>query len=170
MRKEKISVVSEVQAWVQNSPFILVTDYTGITVDQFSELRNRLDAVKSEIHVVKNTFLRRALSDAQLPQVDDYLSGQTAVVFGESDIAGTAKILKNFKSEFEKPKIRVGIVDRSVLSSEDVLAIADLPSREVLLAKLLGLFNTPAQRLASIINVPASQLAQVIKAHAEKGD
>jgi large subunit ribosomal protein L10 len=169
MRKEKISVVSEVQDWVQKSPFVIVTDYTGITVDQFSELRSRLDAAKSEIHVVKNTFLRRALSDAKLPQVDDYLSGQTAVVFGDADVAATAKILKNFKSEFEKPKIRVGIVDSTVLTAEEVTAIADLPSREVLLATLLGLISTPAQRLARIINTPAGQLAQVIKAHAEKG-
>lgn len=170
MRKEKISVVSEVQAWVEKSPFIVIADYTGLTVDQFSELRNRLDAVKSEIHVVKNTFLRRALSDAKLPEVDTYLSGQTAVVFGPSDIAITAKILKNFKSEFEKPKVRVGIVGTTIMTAEDVAAIADLPSREVLLAKLLGLFNAPAQRLVSIINTPASQLAQVIKAHAEKGE
>ncbi|NJK92675.1 MAG: 50S ribosomal protein L10 [Blastochloris sp.] len=68
MRKEKISVVAEVQEWVQNAPYIVVTDYTGVTVEQFSELRNRLAATKSEIHVVKNTFLRRALSDASLPR------------------------------------------------------------------------------------------------------
>ncbi|NJK92674.1 MAG: hypothetical protein HC904_13120 [Blastochloris sp.] len=90
--------------------------------------------------------------------------------FGESDVASAAKVLKNFNAEFQKPVVRVGIVDRSVLSAQDMAAIADLPSREVLLAKLLGLLNTPAQRLASILNTPASQLAQVIKAHAEKGE
>ncbi|MDZ4789475.1 MAG: 50S ribosomal protein L10 [Blastochloris sp.] len=170
MRKEKISVVSEVQEWVQKSPFVVVVDYTGTTVGQFSELRSRLDGVKSEIHVVKNTFLRRALSDAKLPEVDSYLSGQTAVVFGQSDIAATAKILKNFSSEFQKPKVRVGLVGEVILDADQVAKIADLPSREVLLSQLLGLLNTPAQRLARIINTPASQLAQVIKAHVEKGE
>jgi large subunit ribosomal protein L10 len=158
MRKEKLSVVKNIEGWLQGSPFLIVTDYTGMKVDQFSELRNRLSEIKSEIHVVKNTFIRKALKDVELPELDDVqLQGQTAVVYGEKDFAAAAKILKNFKAEFQKPDIRVGIVDRAVMSQDMLLKIADLPSLEVLRTKL-----------AILIKTPASQIAQIIKAKLEK--
>ncbi|MEM6822190.1 MAG: 50S ribosomal protein L10 [Verrucomicrobiota bacterium] len=170
MHPAKTSIVDEIKDWLNNSPYLIVTDYTGMSVEQFTELRGRLRGNEAEIHVVKNSFLRRALSDAEMPELNGALKGQTAVVYGESDISGAAKTLKSFQSEFEKPDIRAGILDRSVLDQEQVKAIADLPPREVLLAKLMGLINTPATRLATLVNTPATQLAQVIKANAEKGE
>lgn len=169
MRPEKAFIVQDITAWVKNSPYVIVVDYTGMTVEQFTELRNRLAEVQSELHVVKNTFLRRALTDASLPNLEDHLKGQTAVAFGRSDISAAAKILKNFKAEFNRPEIRAGILDAAPMDAQGVLAIADLPSKDSLRAQLLGLLNTPATRLATLLNTPATQLAQVIKAHAEKG-
>jgi large subunit ribosomal protein L10 len=158
MRKEKLSVVKNIEGWLQGSPFLIVTDYTGMKVEQFSELRNRLAAIKAEIHVVKNTFIRKALQEVQLPELaGGQLQGQTAVVCGEKDFAAAAKILKNFKAEFQKPDIRVGIVDRAVMPQEMLLTIADLPSLEVLRTKL-----------AILINTPATQIAQIIKAKLDK--
>ena len=158
MRKEKLSVVKNIEGWLQNSPFLIVTDYTGMKVDQFSELRNRLAEIKSEIHVVKNTFIRKALKEVELPELEDaQLQGQTAVVYGEKDFAAAAKIIKNFKAEFQKPDIRVGIVDRAVMSQEMLLTIADLPSLDVLRTKL-----------AILIKTPATQIAQIIKAKIDK--
>jgi large subunit ribosomal protein L10 len=158
MRKEKLSIVKNIEGWLQESPFLIVADYTGMKVDQFSELRNRLAGVKSEIHVVKNTFIRKALKDVELPELEDVqLQGQTAVVYGEKDFASAAKILKNFKAEFQKPDIRVGIVDRAVMPQELLLKIADLPSLDVLRTKL-----------AILIKTPATQIAQIIKAKLEK--
>jgi len=168
MHPAKTSIVDEIKGWLDASPFLIITDYTGMSVDQFTELRNRLADSKAEMHVVKNTFLRRALQDAEMPDLNGVLTGQTAVVYGESDISAAAKTLKSFKAEFERPDVRAGILDRSVLDQAQVTAIADLPPREVLLAKLVGLINTPATRLATLINTPATQLAQVIKANAEK--
>jgi len=170
MRKEKLNIVKNIQAWLQASPYLIVVDYSGLKVEQFNELRNRLAGVKSELHVVKNNFLRKALQEVQLPELDSHLQGQTAVAYGPSDVSAAAKILKNFKAEFEKPTLRAAIVDRNVLGAADVMALASLPSREVMLAQLLGLIQTPATRLAAILNVPASQLAQVIKAKSEKGE
>ena len=170
MRPEKASIVEDIQAKLNHSPFLLVADYTGLKVDQFSELRNRLAGAGAECKVVKNTFLRRALKNESLPELDDDLTGQSAVVLGDSDMAGAAKVLKTFVSEFQKPKIKVGILDRNVLDNKSLMAIADLPPREVLLAKLLGLINAPATTLVRLINTPAAQLAQVIKAKAEKGE
>ena len=158
MRKEKLSVVKNIEGWLQGSPYLIVTDYTGMKVDQFSELRNRLAGIEAEIHVVKNTYIRKALKEVQLPGLEDQqLQGQTAVVYGAKDFAAAAKILKNFKSEFQKPDIRVGIVDRAVMQQETLLKIADLPSLEVLRTKL-----------AILIKTPATQIAQIIKAKAEK--
>jgi len=170
MHPAKTSIVDEIKTWLDDSPYVIVTDYTGMTVDQFTELRTRLGEKDAECHVVKNTFLRRALSDAGLPDLNGELKGQTAIVYGPSDISAAAKALKTFNSEFEKPEIKLGVLDKNVLNADEIKAIADLPSREVLLAKLLSVINAPATKLATMVNTPAMQLAQVIKANSEKGE
>ncbi len=170
MHPAKTTIVDEIKTWLDDSPYVIITDYTGMTVDQFTELRNRLGDVDASCHVVKNTFLRRALSDAGLPDLNGELKGQTAIVYGPSDISAAAKALKTFKSEFEKPEIKLGVLDKNVLAADEIKAIAELPSREVLLAKLLSVINAPATKLATMVNTPATQLVQVIKANAEKGE
>jgi len=167
MRPEKASIVEDIQAKLNQSPFLLVADYTGLKVDQFSELRNRLAGAGAECKVVKNTFLRRAAKDAGLPDVGE-LKGQTAIIIGEKDVAAAAKVLKAFTAEFQKPIVKVGVVDRAVVTSDQIKTIADLPSREVLLAKLLGTLQSPAATLVRLLNEPASALARVLKAHSEK--
>jgi large subunit ribosomal protein L10 len=168
MRIEKGAIVDEIRKRVDASPFVLVTDYTGLKVDQFSELRNRLAGVGAEYRVVKNTLLRRALQEVKLPAIDTELTGQTAVVLGEKDVCSAAKVLKSFAAEFTKPTIKAGILDAAVLSKQEILDLAELPSRDVLLAKLLGLLSAPAGQLVRLLNTPASQLAQVLKAKSEK--
>jgi large subunit ribosomal protein L10 len=167
MRPEKASIVEDIVGRLNSSPFLFVADYTGLKVDQFAELRTRLYNVGARCHVVKNTFLRRAVSDAGLPELGE-LKGQNAIVTGDKDVAAAAKILKTFTAEFKKPTVRTGIVDKLVLSTEEISTIADLPSREVLLAQLLGLLNQPATMLVRILNEPASALARVLKAKADK--
>ncbi len=169
MRPEKNLVISEIKARVDKTPYVLLTDYTGMQVPQFNELRNRLFAAKAELRVVKNTLLRRALKDSNLPDLETYLHGQSAVVMGESDVSAAAKVLKNFTAEFKKPVLKVGILDKAVLDVAQITALADLPSKEVLQAKLLGLLMAPASTLVRLINTPASQIAQVLKAYADKG-
>lgn len=167
MRPEKAFIVEDLAGRLNASPFLFVADYTGLRVDQFTELRNRLANVGARCHVVKNTFLRRAVSDAGLPELSD-LKGQTAIVVGDQDVAAAAKVLKTFSAEFKKPTVRAGIVDRLVVSSDQIQAIADLPSREVLLATLLGVLQAPASKLVRVLNEPASSLARVLQAHADK--
>jgi len=167
MRPEKITIVEDLQAKLNASPFVLVTDYTGLRVDQFSILRNRLADSGAECKVVKNTFLRRAMSDAGLPDIGTDLKGQTAIVIGEKDVAAAAKVLKTFVSEFKKPEVKLGVVDRMVVSADQINAIADLPSREILLGQLLGVMQAPASTLVRLLNEPASALARVLKAKAD---
>ena len=128
MRPEKASIVSDLSEKLNRSPFILVTDYQRMNVNHFADLRNRLAANGAEVHVVKNSFLRRAIADSGLPDVTDQLTGQTAVVTGENDAAPVAKILKRFAAEFKIAALKIGIVDKSILSTKEIEALAELPS------------------------------------------
>lgn len=163
MHPAKASIVEDIASRLNASPFLFVADYTGLKVTQFSELRNRLFAVGAEFHVVKNTFLRRALVGAGMPEIPD-LRGQTAIVTGDKDVAAAAKVVKTFSAEFKKPAIRAGVVDNLAVSADQINAIADLPSREVLLATLLGVLQAPATKLVRVLNEPAASLARVLQA------
>lgn len=168
MNPVKKYIVDELLERVNSSPFVLVLDYTGMTVPEFNELRNRLREGGSECHVAKNTYMRKALSEAGLPDISENLNGQTAFVTGENDVCAAAKAVKNFSKEFNKSEVKVGVLDGDILDATQVAALADLPSREVLLATLLGVINQPASKLVRTINEPGSSLARVIKAkHAE---
>jgi large subunit ribosomal protein L10 len=170
MRPEKASIVSDLSEKLNRSPFLLVTDYQRMKVDQFGELRNRLAPAGAEVRVVKNSFLKRAMADSGMPDVGDKLTGQTAIVMGENDVAPVAKILKLFAAEFKIATLKIGVVDKTVLSTSDVEALAELPSREILLSQLLGLLLMPATRLVRVLNEPASAFARLLAAKAEKGE
>jgi large subunit ribosomal protein L10 len=168
MRPEKASIVSELSEALKRSPFVLVTDYRGMKVTDFSELRNRLAPAGAEVHVVKNNFLKLAMADSGFPEVGDQFAGQTAVVTGEADVAPVAKIFKIFTTEFKLAALRVGFVDRAVLSTAELETLAELPAREILQAQLLGLLLSPAAGLVRLFNEPASALARLLNAKAEK--
>ena len=168
MRPEKASVVSELTEKMQKSAFVLVADYQRMNVGHFGELRNRLVPVGAEMHVVKNSFLKRAMADSGFPDVGEKLTGQTAVVTGEKDVAPVAKILKAFAAEFKTTALKIGLIDRAIVSTAEVEQLADLPSRDVLLAQLLGLLLAPATRLVRVLNEPASAFARLLNARASK--
>jgi len=168
MRPEKASIVSELSEALKRSPFVLVTDYRGMKVADFSELRNRLAPAGAEVHVVKNNFLKLAMADSGFPEAGDQFAGQTAVVTGEADVAPVAKIFKTFATEFKLAALRVGFVDRAALSTAQLETLAELPTREILQAQLLGLLLSPATRLVSLFNQPAAALARLLSAKAEK--
>lgn len=168
MRAEKKFISEEYVLRLNASPFFIVVDYTGLTVLQFTELRKRLQNAGAEVHVVKNSIFRIAAKEAGVAELNGSLSGQVAVVTGQKDVSAAAKVVKTFQAEFEKPKLKFGYLNNQRLEAQDVQALADLPSIEVLRAKLLGVLQAPAQKLAALINTPGSQLARVIKAKAEK--
>jgi len=168
MRPEKASIVSELSENLKRSPFVLVTDYRGMRVANFSELRCRLAPAGAEMHVIKNNFLKRAMADSGFPDLGDQFGGQTAVVTGQADVAPVAKIFKSFASEFKLALLKVGFVDRAVLSTAELETLAELPAREVLQAQLLGLLLSPATRLVRLLNEPAAGLARLLNAKAEK--
>ncbi|MDQ2867565.1 MAG: 50S ribosomal protein L10 [Verrucomicrobiota bacterium] len=170
MRPEKSTIVSDLSEKLNRSPFMLVTDYQGMKVDQFGELRNRLAPAGAEIRVVKNSFLKRAMSESGLPEVAKQLTGQTAVVLGQDDVAPVAKILKTFAAEFKIAALKIGVVDKTILSTKEVEALADLPSRSVLLAQLLGVLLAPATKLVRVLNEPGTSLARLLNAKAAQAE
>src|SRR5689334_23767223 len=106
MRPEKAHIVADLSEKLNRSLFLLVTDYQRMNVNHFGELRNRLAPMGAEVHVVKNSFLRRAVTASDLPDITEQLTGQTAVVTGDKDIAPVAKVLKTFAAEFNSPPSR----------------------------------------------------------------
>jgi large subunit ribosomal protein L10 len=168
MRPEKTDIVSDLAEELNRSPFVLVTDYQHMNVNDFSELRNRLAQAGAQMHVVKNSFLKRAIADAGFPAVDETLSGQTAVVTGEKDVAPVAKIVKNFAKEFKKAIMKIGLVDKAIVSTKELETLAELPPREVLLGQLLGLLLSPATKLVRLLNEPGASLARLLNAKASK--
>ena len=167
MRIEKQFIGKEYLGRLNTSPFFIVVDYTGLKVGPVTELRKRLNKAGAEIHVVKNSIFKIAAKEAGVPELGS-LAGQLAVVTGQKDVSAAAKVLKTFTSEFEKPKLKFGFLNNQRLEANDINALADLPSIEVLRGKLLGVLQAPATKLAVLLNTPASQLARVLQARADK--
>ena len=168
MRAEKQLISQEYVARLNASPFFMLVDYRGLSVRHFTELRKRLSKAGAEIHVVKNSIFRLAAKESGLGEVEATLTGQLAVVTGQRDVSVAAKVVKTFHAEFDKPKLRFGYLNSQRLEAPALMALADLPSLDVLRAKILGLIQAPATKLAVIINTPGAQLARVLKAKAEK--
>ena len=168
MRAEKQNLTKEYLARLNASPFFIVVGYQGLNVGHMTELRKRLTKAGAEVHVVKNSIFRIAAKEAGVADLNGSLAGQMAVVTGQKEISVTAKVLKTFGSEFDKLKIRFGYLSNQRLEEKDIVALADLPSIEVLRGTLLGVFLAPPTKLVQLLNTPATQLARVLKARAEK--
>ena len=168
MRAEKQILTKEYAARLNASPFFIVIGYQGLKVAHLSELRKRLQIAGAEVHIVKNSIFRIAAKEAGVGELNGALTGQMAVVTGQKDISAAAKALKNFSAEFDKLKIKFAYLNNQRIEEAGIIALADLPGLDVLRARLLGLLNAPATKLAILINTPASQLAQVIRAKSEK--
>jgi large subunit ribosomal protein L10 len=152
MNPDKKIIINGLLDRVNASPYLIVIDYTGLTVKQFTELRNRLDAGGARCTVAKNSYMRKVLTEAGLPDIGEGLVGQTAFVMGDSEVFAAAKAIKNFEKEFKKPEMKVGLLGDTVLDAAKLKALADIPSREAVLSQLLGLILEPATRIARVLN------------------
>ena len=109
MNPDKQIIVDELLTRVNGSPFLLVVNYTGMTVPEFNELRGRLREGGAECHVAKNSYMKRALESAGMSGLEEILQGQTAFITGEEDVCGAAKAVANFVKEFKKPEVKAGL-------------------------------------------------------------
>jgi len=152
MRVEKQYLISEVEGHLKKSDYVILANFTKVTVSDVAELRNRLAAENAEFHVVKNSSLRVAAKAMGLPDVEGSLTGPTAVVVGGKNPAGVAKILKKFFEEKQKLEVKVGVLDKKVISAADLAKIADLPSFDALRSQLLGLFMQTGAAFVRVID------------------
>jgi large subunit ribosomal protein L10 len=163
MRAEKQNLTKEYLVRLNASPFFIVVNYQGLKVGPLMELRRRLGRAGAEVHIVKNSVFQLAAKEAGVADLAGSLGGQLAVVTGQRDISATAKVIKSFAAEFERPKMRFGFLNNQRLEEKELLTLADLPSLEVLRALLLGVLNAPPTKLVRLLNTPGSQLARVVQ-------
>jgi len=140
-REDKVAEVAEIRERVSASAATLLTHYRGLAVKELKELRRELQASNAELRVVKNTLAKRAVAEAGIEGLDDLLVGPTSLVFCGDDPVGPAKALKKFSKDHPDLVIRGGYLDGAVMGPEEATKLADLASREELLAKLAGLMQ-----------------------------
>ena len=168
-KPEKEANVARLKALLQGTEAVLVTGFRGLTVVQMNELRNRLREAQTEYHVVKNTLTRLAAQETGLPQLPDLLEGPVALAFVGADPVQTAKILADFRKDNEEKLVLLGgIMAGRTLTTEDVIAMASLPPRPVLLARMVGAFQAPISGLVNVLQGTLRGLVYALDAIAKK--
>jgi large subunit ribosomal protein L10 len=164
MRAEKQYLISEVETHLKKSDYVILANFTGVSVADTADLRKKLAAEKAEFHVVKNSSLRVAAKSLGLPEFESALTGPTAVIVGGKNSPGVAKVLKQFFKDKQKLQVKSAILGKKLITAKDVDSLADMPSMETLRAQLLGLLNQPAGMFVRIINAVPSGLVNVLQA------
>ena len=136
--EQKKKAVSELAEKIKQAKVVLLTDYRGINVADVTDIRSKLRGANTEYKVIKNNITRRALEECKIEGLEDLLEGPTAVVLGYDDYLETSKIIYEYAKENEFYKIKGGIIDGKVVTTEEIITLAKLPSRETLIAKLAG--------------------------------
>ena len=164
MRVEKKYLIEEVENHLKKSDYVILTNYAGITVDETAELRGKLAESDAEFHVVKNSSLRVAAKALGLPEIDEALSGPTAIIVGGNNSPGAAKAVTAFFKDTKKVEVKSAILGDKLITADEVKALAELPSLDSLRQQLLGLINQPGTMLVRVLSAPAQNLANVLQA------
>jgi len=166
-RADKATAVADIAEQFKASTATLITDYRGLSVANLAELRRSL-AGSATYSVAKNTLIKRAASEAGIEGLDQLFVGPTAIAFVSGEAVDAAKAIKTFAKEHKALVIKGGYMDGRALTVAEVERIADLESREVLLAKLAGAMKANLSKAAGLFNAPASQVARLVAALQEK--
>jgi large subunit ribosomal protein L10 len=166
---QKETTVSELRDRFSRANAAILGDYRGLTVAEMSRLRKALRQVSAEVRITKNTLARIAAKGTDVERLEGQFTGPTAYILSYADQAAVAKVLTEFAKEQENFKIRAGVLGTSVLDVNGIKALAELPGIDQLRAKVLGLIQSPASRVARLMATPGTKVAQVIKAYSEKG-
>ena len=152
MRAEKKYLIDEVTGHLKKSDYVILTNFTKLTVADAAELGKRLSPDKAEFHVVKNSSFRVAAKAFGLPDLEKSLTGQTAVVVGGKNPAGVAKVLKKFIEEKQKLEVKVGVLDKKLMTAADLSKLADLPSFDALRSMFLGLLTMQGAAFVRVLD------------------
>ena len=165
--EQKKEVVGELSKRFKAAKSIVLADYRGLTVEQDTELRNNLRKAGVQYKVVKNSLARFAAKENGLDGLDSYLNGPTAIAISETDPVAPAKVLAEFAKKFEKFELKAGVVEGRVIDVNGLKALAELPSREVLIARVLAGFNAPISGFVNVLNGNLRALVIALNAIAE---
>lgn len=168
-RAEKHELVATLNEVFQNTSVIVVAHYSGLSVSQMTTLRSRMRDAGARVKVAKNRLAKIALDGTDAAVIKDLFQGPTVIAYSD-DPTAAPKVASTFAKENDKFVILGGAMGATALNSDGVKALADLPSLDELRARLVGMINTPATRVATVLNAPASQLARVFSAYAEKSE
>ena len=155
--ENKKKIVAEIVEKLKASKATILVDYRGLDVAAVTELRKRLREAGVEFKVYKNTLVRRATQETDLTAIDEHLVGPTAIAFSNEDVVAPAKVLNNFAKENEALEIKTGIIEGNVVTLDEIKELAELPSREGLLAMLLSVLQAPVRNFALAVKAVAEQ-------------
>jgi large subunit ribosomal protein L10 len=164
IRPDKVATVDEVKSKVAGTSTAVVTEYRGLTVAQISALRRQLRTLGADYKVFKNTLVLRAITGTAVEPIGEFLQGPTAIAFVDGDVSAVAKALRDFARESPKLIVKGGVVNGKPLSFKDLTTLADLPSRDVLLAQLAGMLASPLRTMAGLLKAVPQNFAYGLSA------
>ena len=168
LRPEKVKEFELLREKINSAKGLFLTDYTGLKMEDMSRLRRELRKSNGEFRVSKNTLIRRALEGTVYSGISEQLSGQTGIGFGYDDSTLPAKVLHDFFKKIEKPKVKIFFLEGRQYIGRELSQIATLPSREVLLAQLIGAIQAPLVNLVGTLDGMLGNLVRTIEAIREK--
>jgi large subunit ribosomal protein L10 len=163
-RPEKVAVVEEIRAKVADADATVLTEYRGLTVHELATLRGSLRATGTEYKVFKNTLARRAVAGGELESITSLFEGPVAIAFVRGDTAAAAKALRDFGKDNPALILKGGLLGTRVVTPAELTALADLPSRDVLLAQIAGTFQAPLTKAAGLFQAFTRNFAYGLKA------
>jgi len=169
-KQSKEALIAEFSVKLKEAKAAFLADYRGLDVDQANDLRNKLREAGVEYRVVKNTLLRLASKDTESACLDEYLSGPTSIALVNDDPVAPAKALVEFAKKNEAFELKAGMLDGKLLAIADIKALAELPSREELLAKMLGSMSAPASNFVGVLAAVPRTFVQVLSAIKDQKD
>lgn len=168
MRPEKQAIAEELKERVSGSDYVILADYTGMTVDQMQNLRGKLGEANARLMVVPNRQFGHVARELHLSGLAEDLKGPTAMVFGTGDVVETSKILRSFARGTDIPALKLGAVQGQVISAEQVRQLAQMPPREQLLAMAVGTLAAPMSGLVGVMKQKLASLVYVLQAAVDK--
>jgi len=169
-RDAKVEKVAQIQEMMHRAKSVVMVDYIGLNVEEVTNLRNQFRAAGVEYRVLKNTLIGRAADELQLSGLDEYLKGTTAVAFSYQDPTAGPKVIKDFIAKSKKATISVkcGILEKSVMTAQQVENLANLPSKEAVISMLMSVMNAPARGFATVLNQIPTSLVRALDAIREQ--
>lgn len=166
--EQKKQHVAELAEAFKNANVGVLVNYSGITVEEDTKLRKQLREAGCQYKVIKNTLLHRAFEQASIEGMDEFLNGTTAIAYSDTGYTEAPKILSDYAKDHENFQIKSGFIDGGTVDASSISALAKLPSKEVLIAQVLGGFNAPIQGFANVLNGTIRGLVIALNAIAEK--